>query len=118
MRKGAAQFLLQQVALPAPGEMPGLVLILFHLNQPGTADLPAWSLTRACVGRQRGAEGQLGGRLWADGGAAGTGEGVHVGSVERSWPGSHCRAPGSRGTSGLCGALGGLGTWPGRTILP
>ena len=56
--------------------------------------------------------------MWADGGAAGTGEGVHVGSVERSWPGSHCRAPGSRGTSGLCGALGGLGTWPGRTILP
>lgn len=48
-----------------------LSLIPFHLNQPGTADLPAWYLTRLCVGGQKGAEGQLGGSVWADGGAAG-----------------------------------------------
>lgn len=51
-----------------------LSLIPFHLNQPGTADLPAWYLTRLCVGGQKGAEGQLGGSVWADGGAAGNGD--------------------------------------------
>lgn len=81
-RKRAAQLGLRQVALLAPGEKPSLVLIPFHLTQPGTADLPAWSLTRACVGGQRGAEGQLGGRVWADGGTAGSGEGARGQSGE------------------------------------
>lgn len=103
----AAQLIRWQVA---PRKTPGLVLMPFHLNRPGTADLPAWSFTRACVGGQRGAEGRLGGRVWADGGAAGSGEGAHGQCGEALAQVSLAELHGAGGAGGLQGTPGGLGS--------
>ena len=84
----AAQLIHWQVA---PRETPGLVLMPFHLNRPGTADLPAWSLPRACAGGQRGAEGRREGEFGQMEVLPAVGR-AHVGSVERPWPRSHVRS--------------------------
>lgn len=103
----------QLIGWQAPRKMLGLVLMPFNLNRPGTADLPAWSFTRACVGGQRGAEGRLVGRVWADGVAAGSGEGTHGQCGEALTQVSLAELHGVWGAGGLQGTPGG----PGSTAL-